>query len=124
MGLDMHLVAAHNKKEVESENFWRDLPDYSELELYSENYQYDRPAILCYWRKFWDLHTMIANKYGLKNGEWTKISRNDLEKIINFAIHNPDYWDSFKSIPQLCTILFHYNELNENGLSLFYEGDF
>ena len=124
MGLDMNIVAAHNKKEVESDGFWTNLPDYTDIEVNSESYEYDRPAILAYWRKFWPLHTFLATKYHLDNGEWTELTKDDLEEILTFITHNTDYFDSFNSVPQVCKILYYYDTLQENGLSLFYEGDY
>ena len=127
MGLDMYLIAAHNIKECKKANFWRDLPDFSEIELYSENYDYNKPAILVYWRKFWELHKFLMNEEEIEdhdNGVWIEVNKERLEKIINFAAHHPDYGDSFDSLPQLCITLYNYDKLRENGLRLFYEGDY
>lgn len=121
MGLDMQLVQARNRKILEGDNFWRVCIDATNI----EDFEYNKTAVVCYWRKFWDLHTFISNKKGrLDNGEWCEITREDLEDMIEFTTHNKDYWDSFKSVPQLCEILYNYNKIRKNGFNLYYEGDY
>lgn len=121
MGLDMHLVMARNRKMLEEKEFWSNCIDVTNI----EEFEYDKSAIVCYWRKFWDLHNFISNRKGcLDNGEWCEITRKDLEDMIEYATHNKDYWDGFRSVPALCEVLYNYDKLRENGFNLFYEGDY
>lgn len=121
MGLDAYLVAARNKKQLESEEFWDALFDSREMK---ENYEWDTPAELAYWRKFWDLHTAMSHKYGLDNGDWVELNKDDLEYMLDVAAHNPDYWDDFKSVPDICRVIYNYDKLRENGLQVFYGGNY
>ena len=121
MGLDSYLIAARNKKQLESEEFLNALFDAREM---GENYEWDKPAELAYWRKFWDLHTSVSYKYGLDNGDWVELDKDGLEYILDIATHYPDYWDDFKSVPDICRAIYNYDKLRENGLSVFYGGNY
>lgn len=70
------------------DSFWKEYIDATDI----EDFEYNKTAIVYYWRKFWDLHTFISNKKGrLDNGEWCEITRENLEDMIEFATHNKDY---------------------------------
>lgn len=122
MGLDQYLVLAHNKHEVESENFWNGLPDYSYQLHNEEEFEYDKPAIVWYNRKNWDLHHHIARE--LDNSEWKQMDKEDLEDMLDFLTHNPDYFGDFNTVPELCRVIYNYDKIRANGLTLFYEGDY
>ena len=121
MGLDMNLIMARNKKQIEKEGFW--LNQIIDAER-KEDFEYDKPAILVYWRKYWDLYNFLSQRHNLDNGEYVEINKEELEEIINFATHNPDYWDGFESVPSLCKVLYNYDKIRENGFRLFFEGDY
>ena len=118
MGLDQHIVMAHNKKELES-----NYVEYIDARGMDE-FDYTQPAELWYNRKNWDLHTRLAERFDLENGEWIELDEKALEDILQFITHNADYWGGFSSVPDICKILYNYNRIRENGFSIFYEGDY
>lgn len=120
MGLDVYMVAAHNKEELKKEDFWSKLIDMRDM----ESYAWDKPAELYYARKFWDLYTPIAHHFGLENGEWVEVDKTELENILDIACHNEDYFGSFDTVPAICRIIYNYDLLRENGLQVFFSGNF
>lgn len=124
MGLDMRIVSVKNTKQVESEEFWN---NYRTGWITNNDGEIDfsQPSELYYARKFWDLYIPMAMHLKIENGEYSApLTREDLEKMINIATHNPDYWDSFNSVPQLCEILYHYDDIKNAGMVLLFEGDY
>ncbi len=115
MGLDQHIIMAHNKKEVDNDNFWTNCIDASGM----IDFEYDRPAFLWYNRK----NLGLQNEMATDNGEILQIDDNTLEKILQYLTHNPDYFDSFNSVPDLCKIIYNYQLIRNNGFALFYMGD-
>ena len=120
MGLDQHLVMAHNIREAQSDDFWRNAPDVAGM----DDFEYDKPAILWYNRKNWDLHTPMSSHYNLENGEFVELDQNGLEYMLDILTHNPDYFDGFNSVPALCKVIYNYDKIRQNGFTIFYEGDF
>lgn len=120
MGLDQNIVMARSKKELNSENFYSNCIDARGI----NEFDYNSPALLWYNRKNWNLHTMLAVRYNLENGEWLELNEKILEDILTFITHNPDYFDGFDSVPDICKILYNYDKIRENGFSIFYEGDY
>ena len=119
MGLDQNLVMARNKH-VLAESFWDTCVDAKD----NLEFEYNQPAELWYNRKNWTLHDYMTTKYNLDNGEWVELDREGLEDMLNFLTHNPDYWDDFTSVPQLCRVLYNYDTIRKNGFAIFYEGDY
>lgn len=120
MGLDMYLLAAHNLHQAESEEFWKTAKDISGM----DDYMWDQPAELWYARKFWDLHTEMAHHYDLDNGDYVEMKKEDLEYMLDIATHTPDCWGGFSTVPDLCRVIYNYDKLRENGLHVFYGGDY
>ena len=124
MGLDLRIVMCKNHKQIEDDGFWNTCctgwikNEFDEID-------YTQPSELYYARKFWDLYTPTARRLHLDNGEFSEpLTREDLEFMINIATHNPDYWDSFNTVPTLCEILYHYNDIKDAGMVLLFEGDY
>lgn len=120
MGLDQNLVMARNKHSLESEHFWDTCID---VEGNSE-FEYNQPAALWYNRKNWDLHRHMSEKYELDNGEWVELDKAGLEDMLQFLSHNPDYWDGFNTVADICKVLYNYDRIRQNGFAIFYEGDY
>ena len=124
MGLDMRIVMCKNKKQIETEEFWETCHTGW---IKDENgiIDFSQPSELYYARKFWDLYSPMARILRVDNGEYSDpLTREDLEQMIDIAVHNPDYWDYFNSVPVLCEILYHYDEIKDAGMVLLFEGDY
>ena len=121
MGMDAYLVRVRNLKQPKQEDFWDKCISVRTHEAW-DNDDMSAPAELWYGRKFWDLHEAIADK-DYENGEWIEVSKEMLEKMVEFASHNPDYFGGFNSVPALCQALYSYDEAHENGWIYAYECD-
>lgn len=115
MGMDAYLISAHGHKELRDGNIKN-----------STEIQWSIPNELCYWRKFYELHDFINthicnNKY--ECGDYIIITKQDLKEIIKFCCFNRDYWGRFDTVPVLCEIYDHWDEMKDNGLKIFYECD-
>ena len=125
--MDAYMFAAHSKKEIMADDFWKNInlvPHNEDGEI--DINKWSRCGELWYARKFWDLHDyinheLLRGEYGC--GDYVEITQKDLAKIINFCCFNRDYWDSFDTVPTLCEIYAHWEELEEHGLKVFYECD-
>ena len=119
MGIDMYIFAAHSKKELESDTYWAnaDLNTSDSWTTIGEKF---------YARKFWGLHEHVVAtcfNHDYECGEYVQITRENLEEMITYAAHHPNYFDNFDSVAQLCELLYHWDELEEAGLHLYYECD-
>ena len=114
MGMDMYLFTAHSKKELEDPNFWskeeHDDPFSSAGKVY-------------YSRKFWDLYNNLSFTSHYECGTWMSLTKDQVEEMLDFSCHNRDYFDGFNTVIQLCEILAHWKEIEENGLKIFFECD-
>lgn len=73
---------------------------------------YEEREEVCYWRKFWDLLYEIG--YSDEDyGQDIRLSKEDVEKILNFVTHNKDYFGGFNSVQQVCELLDEYDYLTE-----------
>ena len=124
MGLDVRIVMVRNRKQVEEDNFWN-LCKTGFVKDEEGIIDFSQPCEVYYARKFWDLYSPAAHHFKIENGEFSgPLTRDDLEYLIDLAVHNPDYWDSFSSVPILCEILYHYDEIKDAGMILLFEGDY
>ena len=108
MGLDVYVFRAKTKKAFEDEH-WYDDENTSVKEVW-------------YARKFWDL---IHNMSFIKNieddcGEYIQLTQDNIEEMIQFAAHNPDYWDGFDTVPALCKIYHDFEDDAENGWHYYF----
>ncbi len=79
-----------------------------------------------YARKFWDLINQVSF---IKNtnddcGEYIKLSKNDIEEMIQVATHNQDYFGGFNTVPALCKILQNFDDDEEKGWHYYFEFDY
>lgn len=124
MGLDIHIYMVRNRAQVKDINFIDNLHT-GWVKNKDGIIDFNQPTEIYYARKFWDLYTPAAQYFNIENGEFSEpLTRDDLEYLIDIAVHNPDYWDSFDSVPALCEILYHYDEIKDAGMILLFEGDY
>lgn len=78
---------------------------------------YEEREEVCYWRKFWGLlGEGLPFAYGDEEyGKDIRLSKEDVEQILNYVAHNRDYFDGFRSVEQVCELLDQYDELKEDG---------
>lgn len=97
MGLDIYIDKC--RKPIIKEDGGRDYEEREEV---------------CYWRKFWEILGIM--KYGDDEyGEDIRLSKEDVENILQLVTHHRDYFNSFDSVPQVCELLDDWEELEEEG---------
>lgn len=108
MGMDAAIYKAKNKK------------------IFKEDCWYDKVEEVWYARKFWDLIYKVPFIKNIEEdcGEFIRLRKNDIEKMIEIATHTPDYMGGFNTVPQLCEILHHFDEDEENGWHYYFEFDY
>ena len=121
MGMDAYMFSAHSKKELQSDDYWAAKIN----EIIEEENKWSQSNELWYARKFYDLHTFITYHFcpDYECGDFIEISKEDLKKIIEFCCFHRDYFDGFHTVPALCEIYDHWDDLTEHNLKLFYECD-
>lgn len=125
MGLDVHIYMVRNRKQLQEEDFYDKCYTGWVKDKETDEINFTQPSVVYYARKFWDLYEPVAHHFHLDNGEFSEpLSREDIEFMIDIATHHPDYWDSFDSVPTLCEILYHYDEIKDAGMILLFEGDY
>ena len=96
MGLDIYIDKCRTPKIVDSRR------------------NYDEREEVCYWRKFWGLLDIM--QYGdSEYGQDIRLTKNDVENILNYATHHRDYFGGFESVPQICELLDQWDELQDEG---------
>ena len=126
MGMDAYLLRVRNKKQPEQENFWNEYVSMRDKAFYNKEDDFDKPAELWYARKFYDLQSYMSDVVldePYECGEYVEITKEMLEKMINFATHHKDYFDGFNGVSDLCQALYDYDEAQKNGWIYVYECD-
>ena len=78
---------------------------------------------MCYWRKFWDLHYELG-LYGPDDyGNDVPMTKEDVEKALQFASHNRDYFGEFNTVPKLCELLYDYDTYKLLGWEIVYNAN-
>lgn len=78
---------------------------------------------LIYWRKFLDLHDALA-LYGEDDYDIdVPMTKDDVERALDFAARHEDYWLSFDTVPQLCELLRDYDNYKESGWEIVYNAN-
>ena len=97
MGLDMYIDKCRKPKIVNGKR------------------EYEEREEVCYWRKFWGLlQEGLPFKYGGEEyGQDIRLSKDDVEQILNYVTHNKDYFDGFSSVEQVCKLLYDYDYLTK-----------
>ena len=78
---------------------------------------------LCYWRKFWDLHYALGLYDKDDYNTDVPMTKDDVERALDFATHNEDYFGGFRTVPQLCELLRDYDELKRYGWDIVYNAN-
>lgn len=77
---------------------------------------------VCYWRKNWNL----LNKLKYDDDEYgkdRKLTKQDVEEILNFVAHNRDYFDGFSTVESVCEVLDKYDEWKEDGYDIVFNAN-
>ena len=127
MGMDLTIVIAKSTKELESN--WQDWYNLSEIQenskMYNDNdeiiYPTDHPINAWYARKFADLVDKIPELYAsYKEPCVVRVYKGTLKKMIDYHAFNPDYFGHFTSLPTLCELYQEYDNLQAQGLNLYF----
>lgn len=81
-----------------------------------------------YARKFWELlNAPFVVEYNDSKEDCcvrARIqSKEDIEQLIDIAVHNRDYFDTFDSVPKLCELLEEFDEMRKDGWSYYLLAD-
>lgn len=100
MGLDIAIYRARNHKIFESED-WYKSPEVEEV---------------YYARNFWALLEQASFiNMNDDNSDYIKLSRKNIEELLQIAIHNEDNSGTFYTVPELCRILYDFETNKEEG---------
>lgn len=126
MGMDAYLYRVKNKKQPEQLNFFNECIQLRDKSYYEKEDNYDKPAELWYARKFYDLQKYIETdlcKEPYQCGEYIEVTKDMLEKMLDYAARHKDYFNGFNGVSDLCQALYDYDEAHENGWIYVYECD-
>ena len=91
---------------------------------FDEPYHTSHITEVFYARKFWDLHYVaIKNEDDYQCGDYIRLEREDIERMLEFAVKHHNYWGNFTDVPQLCEILYTFDEAEEMGWHFYYSAD-
>ena len=123
MGLDMRLILAKSKEEIEQYELaeWEDSHDEALFETDLSTIQ--RPYQVWYARKFWDMMYGMSFLCDYECGDYCRLSKNDLKEMIDFYSYHPDYFYGFDGLPRLCELYQVFSSLTNAGLNLYFEAD-
>lgn len=129
MGMDLGITAAKSINMVMDETRWKDHYDFDEIRdnnlFYDEDggfqWPIDRPVDVWYARKFYRLLEGVPELKESYNAPYMiRIKKDTLKKMIECYAFTPDYFDSFNGLPRLCELYQMYDELQVNGLNLYF----
>ncbi len=124
MGLDIYIIMARNKQQIEQDGFW-DKCHTGWVRNEDNIIDFTIPTEVYYARKFWDLYTPMCRRLDLDNGDWSgPLTKEDIEYMIDLATHNKDYFYSFDTVPMLCEILYNYDAATEAGMVFLFSGNY
>ena len=78
---------------------------------------YEERVEMCYWRKFWGLLEVMNYT---DDDDDVRMTKEDVEKMLDYATHNRDYWDGFEHVGQLCELLDQWDDLHEDGWTVYF----
>ena len=99
MGLDIYIDKCRKPKVVDG------------------NRIYEERVEMCYWRKFWDLLDIM--NYTDDDND-VRMTKEDVEKILDHVTHNRDYWGGFEHVSQVCELLDQWDDLHEDGWTVYF----
>lgn len=112
MGMDAYIFRAKTKKAFD-EPHWYDDENGAVTEVW-------------YARKFWDLIHQVSFIKNIEEDscEYIKLTKENIEEMIDIATHTPDYWGEFNTVPALCKILHNFDDDEEEGWHYYFEFDY
>ena len=128
MGMDLGITAAKSI-ELVTDDKWGDHYDYSEIhdnDLFYDDYgafkwPTDSPIDMWYARKFYDLLDDVPElKESYQKPYVIRLKKETLKKMIECYSFTPDYFGGFNGLPRLCELYQMYDELQANGLNLYF----
>ncbi len=124
MGMDLYLVTAPSKLALKDTNFWDTIYSNNFHDEEDENrIKWATPHEVYYARKFWDLFNNLSFTKDYECGEWIPVTYRNVKEMLDVACRKTDYFDSFNSVPQLCELLYHWQDIENAGLKVFFECD-
>lgn len=99
MGMEVGIWKARTVKAFEAENW----------------YGSEQVEEVYYARKFYDLIQQVSFIKNEDEGEFIRLTKDQVEELIVVATHNEDYWGGFDSVPMLCKILRDFDDEEERG---------
>lgn len=129
MGMDLGICASKSIELVTDDSKWSDHYDYDEIhdnDLFYEEYGVfkwptDKPINMWYARKFYDLLDGVPElQESYQKPYVIRLKKDTLKKMIECYAFTPDYFDSFNGLPRLCELYQLYDELQANGLNLYF----
>ena len=128
MGMDLGITAAKSINMVMNESDWADHYDFDEIRdnnlFYDEdgsfNWPVDKPIDIWYARKFYDLLNDVPELKESYTKYAIPLKKATLKKMIECYAFTPDYFDGFNGLPRLCELYQMYDELQANGLNLYF----
>lgn len=125
MGLDVHIYMVRNRKQILEDDFYDKCRTGWAKDKATDEINFTQPSIVYYAREFWDLYEVAAERFNIHNDEFSApLTKKDIEFLIDVAVHHPDYFDEFDTVPRLCEILYHYDEIKDAGMILLFKGDY
>lgn len=124
MGMDLGITVAKSINMVD----WKDHYDFDEIhdnKLFCDKDGYfncpvDKPIDVWYARKFYDLLNNVPELEESYTKYVIPLKKATLKKMIECYAFTPDYFDGFNGLPRLCELYQMYDELQVNGLNLYF----
>ena len=129
MGMDLGITAAKSINMIINEDDLTDYYDFDELEnndlFYSEDgtikWRTDKPIDMWSARKFYDLLEKVPELKQSYDAPFViRLKKDTLKKMIECYAFTPDYFGGFSGLPRLCELYQIYDELQANGLNLYF----
>ena len=129
MGMDIGITIAKSINTVIDDNQMSNHYDFDEIRdnnlFYDEDgaFQWptDKPIDMWYARKFYRLLEGVPELKESYDAPYViRIKKDTLKKMIECYAFTPDYFDGFNGLPRLCELYQMYDELQANGLNLYF----
>lgn len=127
MGMDLGIAIAKDLKSVLEDK--SDFYDYDEIKenplMYDEYgeiiFPTDHPIDMWYARKFYDLIEKVPElNESFKDPCVIRLKKETIKKMIECYCFTPDYFGGFLGLPRLCELYQMYDQLQTQGLNLYF----
>ena len=109
MGMDFSIYRVKDARVLEDQTFWDEYFRGNETKIQQAYYA----------RKFWELVKVPKIHDHYQDEEWIQLDKDDVKQLLEIACYNRDYWDSFKTVPDLCELYDTWDEQTEEGWKFF-----